>query len=144
MTAFLASVPPPILLAAAAATFLFAVAVILTLVDKADQRRKDRQDAVRDAAIEREKAANQPRWVVIAVEDPTEDEPLVPIVPGAEPELVEELPVRAQAIEVPREGAVLQGRRRVCTPCLDAWADREPSKICRDCAPVFGRTAVEA
>jgi len=72
---------------------------------------------------------------------------LVPADPA--PEIVEQLSVRAQAIEVPREadvpreGAVLQGRWTVHDRCLDAWSARDHEGICGACAPVFGK-AVKA
>lgn len=66
-------------------------------------------------------------------------EPMVPIVPGStEPELVDELPVRAQAIEVPREGAPSP----VHYNCADHWFDRRPSLVCDECLPVLRAKAV--
>jgi len=58
-------------------------------------------------------------------------------------EPAEELPLRARAIDVPREGAVLQGPWTVHDECLDAWSARDHEGICGACAPVFGK-AVKA
>ena len=87
------------------------------------ERRHAKVEAEANAVIE---AATE-RHLALAVEDPTPDDeppsPGVAFVAGAV-EVVDELPVRAQGIEVPREGE--PEPLRPCTPCVNHWADGKP------------------
>jgi len=108
------------------------LAVLFWLSERHDRRRHAAQAAALDAAIAEEQALS------LFVDDPApDDEPT----PDEEPtvEVATDLPLRARQIDAPREGAVLQGRWRPHTACVDAWADREQSRIRSTCAPVFGK-----
>lgn len=142
---------------------LGAVVVVTTLLRQG--ARQDRQQAALRSGVELERRQeaeanleamqdkiNETAARMRRVEEtgayPTE----VPIVAGELPgyeeavdealELVEELPVRAQHIEVPRvaelpEGAVLQGRWRPHDECLDHYKVRDQERICRQCWRAF-------
>jgi hypothetical protein len=121
---------PYYLASVVAITVIVVIVVIvgtgLWVAERHDRRRHAEADKVLEAAIAAE--------ALVQIGD---DADLTPYEP------VEELPLRAQAIEVPREGAVLQGPWTVHDECLDAWSVRNHEGICGACSPVFGK-AVKA